>query len=295
MATSGKPQSTTTRAAALRDADARDGTRQRVAGAGATIDVARAGQDHVLRADGDAHTGPRLGGSPPPRSVRPPTSTRVTPAARSTTRPLTIVSIPTKRATSSDTGAWKTRAAASTCWIRPPISTATRSASARASPRSCVTSTVVTRSWRSTAPRSAMSAVRLGVSSPANGSSSSRTLGLQHQRPRQRHPLRLAARTAFAPDGRRARRRRGARATPSRAARRPRRRRRESAGRGRRCRRRSRRPGAAPGTRWPSGAARPARRARRPADRGSARCPPPGAPAIRARAAAWTCRCRSGP
>ena len=88
-----------------------------------------------------------------------------------------MVSTPTKRATDSVTGDWKTRAAVSSCCMRPSISTAMRSASARASPRSWVTSTVVTRSWRSTAPRSAISAVRLGVSSPANGSSSSRTSG----------------------------------------------------------------------------------------------------------------------
>src|SRR3989442_387897 len=40
-------------------------------------------------------------------SLRPATSTTVTPPSRVSTRPVTIVSTPTKRATSSDTGAWK--------------------------------------------------------------------------------------------------------------------------------------------------------------------------------------------
>ena len=208
-------------------------------------------------------------------SVRPPTSTRVTPAARSTTRGRSRSSRRRRSAPPPRRPAPGRRApSSSSCWIRPPISTATRSASACASPRSCVTSTVVTRSWRSTAPRSAMSAV---ARSACRGPRTARRAAGPRAPAPARAPAPRAAprrRTAFAPAGA------ASAPTPRRSSQRRHarrgglgRRRRGSAGRARRCRRRSCRPAAAPGTPWPSGAARPARRARRPAGRGSARCP----------------------
>src|SRR6267142_1075883 len=161
VATRGNPQSTTTRTPAsvkvIRATSPASTLRalEPAPGPGGTISVTSSGRmARRTRAPGSAVAATS--------SVRPPTRTRVRPPSHESTRPLTIVSTPTKRATSSETGAWNTVAVSSTWWTRPPISTATRSASAWASPRRCVTSTVATRSWRSTAPRSVMSAVRAG-------------------------------------------------------------------------------------------------------------------------------------
>src|SRR5439155_975541 len=110
-------------------------------------------------------------------SLRPATSTRVTPSWTEITSPDTIVSTPTKRATSSATGDWKTVAVSPTWRSRPASSTATRSARVIASARSWVTSTVATRSAARIPASSGISADRVGSSSAANGSSSSSSSG----------------------------------------------------------------------------------------------------------------------
>ncbi len=74
--------------------------------------LARQHERHVLGADGQAHSGADLGRRGRLQR-RPATSTRVTPASRPMTHPVTIVSTPTKRATSSEAGAWNTRAVSS--------------------------------------------------------------------------------------------------------------------------------------------------------------------------------------
>src|SRR5207245_547139 len=120
-------------------------------------------------------------------SLRPATSTTVTPPSRPSTRPVTIVSTPTKRATSSDAGAWNTRAVSSSWRIRPRIRTATRSARAWASPRSWETRIVVTRSPRRIAARAGRSVAREGLVEQQE-------IRLDHERPRERDALRLTAR-----------------------------------------------------------------------------------------------------
>ena len=77
----------------------------------------------------------------PTSTWRPLTSITATFISTASTRPSTIVSTPTKRATSSEAGAQKTRDVSSNWRMRPSSSTATRSASACASARSWVTIT----------------------------------------------------------------------------------------------------------------------------------------------------------
>ena len=92
-------------------------------------------------------------------------------------RPGRIVSTPTNEATSLSTGEEKTSAAVPNWRTFPPISTAMRSPSRRASVRSCVTKTVATRLVVRTASRSSIRDSRVGASSELNGSSKSKISG----------------------------------------------------------------------------------------------------------------------
>ena len=76
-------------------------------------------QRDVLRADGDAHALADDRGAARPRARRPPTADRRDAALDAATSPSTIVSTPTKRATSSEAGAQKTRAVSSSWRIAP--------------------------------------------------------------------------------------------------------------------------------------------------------------------------------
>src|SRR5216683_2488202 len=107
----------------------------------------------------------------------PPASMTETPPSEESTRHSIIVSMPTKRATTSDTGARKTRDVVSSWTSRPSISTPTRSARTIASSWSWVTRMVVMRSSRRMRPRSPISASRVGWSSAEKGSSRSRRSG----------------------------------------------------------------------------------------------------------------------
>ena len=147
---------------------------------------------------------------------------------------------PVKLATNGSAGAETSSCAVPSWSSRPSTSTPIRSASAAASSKSWVTSSVGRPSSRRSACSSARTDVRVCASRAASGSSRSRTSGLARERPGERDPLALAARELARP-----RVARGARSRSARAAR-----------RGRRSRRRRR-----------SGAPRGAGRARSPGTR----------------------------
>ena len=94
-----------------------------------------------------------------------------TPSEIRTTRPGRTVSTPTKEATNSSAGRFITSAAGPIWTIRPPLITASRSPSRRASVWSWVEATAVVRVSRRIRSRSPVSASRVGGSSEEKGSS----------------------------------------------------------------------------------------------------------------------------
>ena len=179
VATSGKPSRRRYGSPRAVGRDPRDGPAQYVAGArrGASVASAAAGS----RPRGGSRSAPsrRLGAAAATSSSAPATSTTSRPRHARATRPADDASRRRRSAPPPPRPAPGRRAPS-----RRAARSVRRSAPRRgrprawASPRSWVTSTVVTRSWRRMAPRSARSAVaRSASSSPANGSSSSSTSG----------------------------------------------------------------------------------------------------------------------